>query len=40
MLIGPIWTRLGITRDPITPTYVACIVDAALTAFTAPVPPR
>jgi len=39
MLIGPIWTRLLITRDPITRTYVDCIVDAALTAFTVPAPP-
>jgi AcrR family transcriptional regulator len=38
MLIGPIWTRLLITRDPITRTYVDCIVDAALTAFTVPAP--
>ena len=40
MLIGPIWTRLLITRDPITRTYVDCIVDAALTAFTVPAPPQ
>jgi AcrR family transcriptional regulator len=38
MLIGPIWTRLLITRDPITRTYVDCIVDATLTAFTVPEP--
>jgi len=30
MLIGPIRTRLLNTRDPITHTYVDCIVDAAL----------
>jgi AcrR family transcriptional regulator len=40
MLIGPIWTRLLITRDPITRTYVDCIVDAALTAFTVPASPQ
>ena len=30
MLVGPIRARLAITRDPITRTYVDCIVDAAL----------
>jgi AcrR family transcriptional regulator len=33
LLIGPIWTRLLITRDPITPEYVDSIVEAVLTAF-------
>jgi AcrR family transcriptional regulator len=33
LLIGPFWTRLLITRDPITQEYVECNVEAALTAF-------
>jgi AcrR family transcriptional regulator len=33
LLIGPFWTRLLITRDPITREYVECNVEAALTAF-------
>jgi AcrR family transcriptional regulator len=33
LLIGPIWTRLLITRDPITAHYVDSIVVAVLTAF-------
>jgi AcrR family transcriptional regulator len=33
LLIGPIWTRLLITRDPITRDYVDSIVEAVLTAF-------
>jgi AcrR family transcriptional regulator len=33
LLIGPIWTRLLITGDPITREYVDSIVDATLTAF-------
>ena len=33
LLIGPIWTRLLITRDPITREYVDSIVEAVLTAF-------
>jgi AcrR family transcriptional regulator len=33
LLIGPIWTRLLITGDPITRGYVDSIVDATLTAF-------
>ena len=33
LLIGPIWTRLLITRDPVTREYVDSVVDAALTAF-------
>jgi AcrR family transcriptional regulator len=36
LLIGPIWTRLLITRDPITPTLVDEIVDALTRAFPAP----
>jgi AcrR family transcriptional regulator len=33
LLIGPIWTRLLITRDPITRAYVDSIVEAVLRAF-------
>jgi AcrR family transcriptional regulator len=33
LLIGPFWTRLLITRDPITEQYVDCNVEAVLTAF-------
>ena len=33
LLIGPIWTRLLITRDPITQEYVDSNVEAVLTAF-------
>lgn len=33
LLIGPIWTRMLITRDPITREYVDSIVEAVLTAF-------
>ncbi|MFW3168865.1 TetR/AcrR family transcriptional regulator [Geodermatophilus sp. CPCC 206100] len=33
LLIGPIWTRLLITREPITAEYVDSIVRAVLTAF-------
>lgn len=33
LLIGPIWTRLLITRMPITRDYVESNVDAVLTAF-------
>jgi AcrR family transcriptional regulator len=36
LLIGPIWTRLLITRDPITPALVDEIVDALTRAFPAP----
>jgi AcrR family transcriptional regulator len=36
LLIGPIWTRLLITRDPITPALVEQIVDALTRAFPAP----
>ncbi len=36
LLIGPIWTRLLITHDPITPTLVEEIVDALARAFPAP----
>jgi AcrR family transcriptional regulator len=36
LLIGPIWTRLLITRDPITPALVDAIVDALTRAFPAP----
>jgi AcrR family transcriptional regulator len=33
LLIGPIWTRLLITHDPITAEYVDSIVEAVLIAF-------
>jgi AcrR family transcriptional regulator len=33
LLIGPVWTRLLITRDPVTGQYVDSIVDAVLAAF-------
>lgn len=36
MLIGPLWTRLLITRDPITREYVDANVQAVLAAFTVP----
>jgi AcrR family transcriptional regulator len=36
LLIGPIWTRLLITHDPITPALVDEIVDALTRAFPAP----
>jgi AcrR family transcriptional regulator len=38
MLIGPIWTRLLITRDPITDGLVEEIVDAILRAYPPPAP--
>src|SRR5919108_70881 len=39
LLIGPIWTRLLITHDPITATLIDEIVDAITRAFPAPYPP-
>jgi AcrR family transcriptional regulator len=36
MLIGPVWTRLLITRDPITREYVDANVQMVLTAFQVP----
>jgi len=33
LLIGPSWTRMLITRDPITREYVDSIVEAVLIAF-------
>ena len=33
LLIGPIWTRLLITRDPITREYVDSIVETVVAAF-------
>jgi AcrR family transcriptional regulator len=33
LLIGPLWTRLLITRDPITGAYVDSVLDAVLAAF-------
>lgn len=37
LLIGPLWTRLLITRDPVTREYVEANVRAVLTAFAVPV---
>jgi AcrR family transcriptional regulator len=37
LLIGPLWTRLLITRDPVTAEYVDANVQAVLTAFAVPV---
>jgi AcrR family transcriptional regulator len=31
LLIGPVWTRLLITRDPVTRAYVDAVVEAVLT---------
>lgn len=41
LLIGPVWTRLLVTRDPVTSDYVDSIVDAVLAAFDVkpPTPP-
>jgi AcrR family transcriptional regulator len=39
LLIGPIWTRLLITRDPLPPSIVDDIVDVVLRAYPAPSPP-
>src|SRR3954449_2401689 len=36
MLIGPLWTRLLITRDPVSREYVDANVDAVLIAFSVP----
>jgi AcrR family transcriptional regulator len=36
MLIGPLWTRLLITREPVTREYVDANVQAVLTAFSVP----
>jgi AcrR family transcriptional regulator len=36
MLIGPVWTRLLITRDPITREYVDANVQVVLAAFRVP----
>ena len=39
LLIGPFWTRLLITRGPITPEYLDANVEAVLAAFSmTPVP--
>jgi len=40
MLIGPLWTRLLITRDPVTSDYVDANVRAVLTAFAVPAAAR
>lgn len=36
MLIGPLWTRLLITRDPVTSEYVDANVEVVLAAFAVP----
>jgi AcrR family transcriptional regulator len=36
LLIGPIWTRLLVTHDPLPPSIVDDIVDAVLRAYPAP----
>ena len=38
LLIGPLWTRLLITRQPVTHTLVDEIVDAVLRAYPPPTP--
>jgi hypothetical protein len=38
MLIGPLWTRLLITRDPVDREYVEANVQAVLSAFSVPAP--
>ena len=38
MLIGPIWTRLLITRDPITDGLIEEIVDVIIRAYPPPAP--
>jgi len=40
MLMGPLWTRLLITRDPVTREYVDANVQAVLAAFSAPAAAR
>jgi AcrR family transcriptional regulator len=39
LLVGPMWTRLLITREPITKPYVDEIVDAVIRAFPPPAEP-
>jgi AcrR family transcriptional regulator len=39
LLIGPLWLRLLLTHDPITPEYVDSNVEAALAAFDVKHPP-
>jgi AcrR family transcriptional regulator len=39
LLIGPLWLRLLLTNDPITPQYVDSNVEAALAAFDVKPPP-
>jgi hypothetical protein len=36
LLVGPMWTRLLITREPITTPFVDDIVDAVIRAFPPP----
>jgi AcrR family transcriptional regulator len=36
LLVGPVWTRLLLTQDPITDTLVHDVVDAVLRAFPPP----
>jgi AcrR family transcriptional regulator len=40
MLIGPLWTRLLITRDPVPGEYLDANVEAVLTAFSVPAATR
>lgn len=39
LLIGPLWLRLLLTYDPITPEYIGSNVEAALAAFDVRPPP-
>jgi len=39
LLMGPLWLRLLLTHDPITPEYVHSNVEAALIAFDVKTPP-
>ena len=39
LLVGPMWTRLLITREPITKPFVDDIVDAVIRAFPPPADP-
>ena len=39
LLIGPLWLRLLLANDPITPEYVDSNVQAALAAFDVQPPP-
>jgi hypothetical protein len=39
LLVGPMWTRLLISREPITKPFVDDIVDAVIRAFPPPADP-